>query len=140
MEKAKETNLEHYRIELLQLGALSFSNFALKNGKPTRCTNAHCQGCDIEENANCIAELTKWLVSEYVEPPADWEKVKVDTPVLVRQDENEEWQKRYFARTGKFDGKNYVYTFIGGRTSWSADSNNEIAPWKQAKLADLEEE
>lgn len=27
----------------------------------------------------------------------DWSKVKVDTPVLVRDFENENWKKRYFA-------------------------------------------
>ena len=66
------------------------------------------------------------------EPETDWSKVKVDTPVLVRDNENNEWQRFYFAKYE--DG--LVYTWINGRTSWNEDCTKG---WKYAKLAESEE-
>ena len=73
------------------------------------------------------------------EKEVDWSKVKVDTPILVRENEDEEWNKRYFA---KFE-YGVVWSFCDGRTSWSARKNNTIRndtiSWKYAKLAESEE-
>lgn len=64
------------------------------------------------------------------EPEVDWSKVAVDTPILVKDFENENWLKRYFA---KFEnGK--VYAWNDGRTSWSSTCDN--ISWKYAKLAE----
>lgn len=62
----------------------------------------------------------------------DWSKVKVDTPVLVRDFENQDWKKRYFA----FFDDELIYTWDGGATSWSA-KNKDAIPWKYAKLAEV---
>lgn len=63
----------------------------------------------------------------------DWSKVPVDTKVLVKNSENGEWEKRYFA--GFINGE--VTAFVNGKTSWSTlNPNNPIlASWKYAKLA-----
>lgn len=76
-----------------------------------------------------IAEVQekKWANSEYVEPPVDWSKVAVDTPILVRDSANLEWVKRYFA---KYENGS-VYAWSNGATSWSGDG---CTPWKLAKL------
>lgn len=64
------------------------------------------------------------------EPEIDWSKVSVDTPILVRDYEDEAWSKKYFAKY-----KNgTVYAWAGGCTSWSK-LNNDIISWKYAKLA-----
>lgn len=76
-----------------------------------------------------------WLFTEYKEPEVDWSKVKVDTPILVRDDEDEEWMNRYFAKFA--DGK--VYAWMGGATSWTADGEYRASSWKYAKLAESEE-
>ena len=47
---------------------------------------------------------------EYEEPETDWSKVEVDTPILVRDVENENWYRRYFAKYE--NGK--VYAWING--------------------------
>ena len=39
-----------------------------------------------------------WLMEEYEEPEVDWSKVAVDTPILVRCSENEEWKKQQLER------------------------------------------
>ena len=62
----------------------------------------------------------------------DWSKVKVDTPILVRDFENQDWKKRYFA----FFEDELIYTWGGGATSWSV-KNKDAIPWKYAKLAEV---
>lgn len=62
----------------------------------------------------------------------DWSKVKVDTPVLVRDFENQDWKKRHFA----FFDDELIYAWDGGATSWSV-KNKDAIPWKYAKLAEV---
>lgn len=64
----------------------------------------------------------------------DWSKVKVDTKILVRGNEQADWGKRYFA---KYENE-LVYVWGCGRTSWSA-FDKEVFGWKYAKLAEEEE-
>lgn len=62
----------------------------------------------------------------------DWSTVKVDTPVLVKEYEDNEWTRRYFAG---YNG-GHVYTWDGGATSWSTDDDNQISWWTYAKLSE----
>lgn len=62
----------------------------------------------------------------------DWPKVKVDTPILVSND-NKEWIKRYFAR---YENGN-VYGWLNGKTSWTATGELSIGNWNYAKLAEV---
>ena len=80
----------------------------------------------------CYSLTTLWLMEEYEEPEVDWSKVKVDTPILVRQGKNGEWLKRHFA---KYENGN-VYAWVDGQTSWTGA--DEIK-WKYAKLAESED-
>ena len=63
----------------------------------------------------------------------DWSKVAVDTPILVREYENNYWSKRHFAffKNGK------VYAWLDGDTSWTADDNDGTTSWRYAKLAEV---
>lgn len=130
------TNKEKYGNEIIELAA-NTGKLVLKNGEPALCRETKCEGCDFHGLDSCKGStynFHEWLNSEYVEPPVDWSKVAVDTPILVRDNEGKVWRKRYFA---KFEnGK--VYTWLGGATSWSVDSNN-VTDWKFAKLAESEE-
>lgn len=78
----------------------------------------------------------EWLNSEYVEPEVDWSKVPIDTPILVRVSEDEEWDKRYFAG---FNEKK-VCAWSDGATSWSADGENDYYEWEYAKIAEDEKQ
>lgn len=62
----------------------------------------------------------------------DWDKVKVDTPILVSFD-GCNWLKKYFAKVQN----DTVYAFNDGATSWSV-SNKEycVTSWRYAKLAE----
>ena len=73
------------------------------------------------------------LPEDKKEPEIDWNKIKVDTPILVRDNKDNKWLKRYFAKYE--DG--LVYAWLGENTSY--DTCN-AAKWKYAKLAESEEE
>jgi len=63
----------------------------------------------------------------------DWSKVKVDTPILVKQYEQDEWEKRHFA----YFKDERVYAWLCGATSWSADYEGDTTDWNLAKLAEV---
>lgn len=83
----------------------------------------------------CSMLQSLWLLEDYEEPEVDWSKVAVDTPILVRGIENEEWNKRYFSRYEN----GTIYAWVNGRTSWTAYDNGDVCAWKYAKLAEQEE-
>ena len=89
--------------------------------------------CDGLGCSRCHMLQTIWLLEDYKEPGVDWSKVEVDTPILVRDGEDEEWNKQHFAEC---DGK-VVCAWRAGKTSWTEDC---VMGWKYAKLAESEEE
>ena len=122
------TNREKYAKEILNI-ACAGKRIAVKNGVPCDCSATDCGECDLGQgDSHCSGELVEWCNSKYIESPVDWSKVPIDTPILVRDLENEKWTKRHFA---KYEGGK-VYAFRNGGTSWSG-----CWPvcWEQAKLA-----
>ena len=127
------TNKEKYADKIINIAVMS--KLALKDGKPVPCVSMRCSECGFySTNYTCNHKACEWLDSEYVAPPIDWSKVAVDTPILVRDFEEDVWRNRYFAKYE--NGK--VYTWLGGATSWSVDSG-DVTDWKFAKLAESEE-
>lgn len=63
----------------------------------------------------------------------DWSKVAVDTPILVKQYEQDKWEKRHFA----YFKDERVYAWLCGATSWSADYEGDTTDWNLAKLAEV---
>ena len=131
------TNKEKYGNKIIEL-AIDEGVLALKNGEPAPCAKIKCEDCDYGKSDSCGGseyKFREWLNSEYVEPPVDWSKVAVDTPILVRDNENDAWRRRHFAKYVN----NTVYAWNGGATSWSTNRSSDIANWKMAKLAESEE-
>ena len=91
--------------------------------------------CSLISCNHCDRLTTLWLMEEYEEPEVDWSKVEVDTPILVRDRGNKEWNKRYFAR---YEYET-IYAWGGGCTSWTAYDSDDVYAWKYAKLAEQEE-
>lgn len=141
LRRREVLNIEKYKEMLVVEDIISPDKLALVQGQPRICKyGIMCDECLFNNHSfSCSYDAIKWLFSEYKEPEVDWSKVKVDTPILVREYENEEWNKRYFA---KFE-YGVVWSFCDGRTSWSARKNNTIRndtiSWKYAKLAESEE-
>lgn len=105
---------------------------SLTSGEPCACGKIICSKCLFgESNRDCDVLLKEWVEKEYEEPPVDWSKVPVDTPILVKNSEYTEWSHRYFAKYE--NGK--VYTWGFGATSWSTETCATYS-WDFAKLAE----
>lgn len=98
----------------------------ITSGGKTKCVNAIC---------DIMPKIDKCEILDIAEELgiADWSKVKVDTPVLVKAHEQADWEKRYFAYFK--DGR--VYAWLCGTTSWSADNDEDVMSWNCAKLAEV---
>ena len=123
------TNLEKYAEEIRNYRG---RNFCEEFVQPIILKKENCSGLGCVQ-CNLLQSL--WLMEEYEEPEVDWSKVAVDTPILVRNGDNEKWNKRYFARYEN----GTIYAWISGRTSWTAYDNDDVYDWKYAKLAEQEE-
>ena len=128
-------NREKYAKDIVDV-ALKDETFALMDGKICACSDVQgCTSCAFYDRDDCIISKQEWANSEYVEPPVDWSKVEVDTPILVRDSREEAWRKRHFA---KYENET-VYAWGNGTTSWGAFSSDSLVNWKMAKLAESEE-
>ena len=72
-----------------------------------------------------------WKYAKLAEPEVDWNKVEVDTPILVKYSEKGMWIRRKFA---KFED-GVVYAWHGKETG---HSKSYMTPWNYAKLAESE--
>lgn len=122
-------NREKYKNELLEsCTSGTFDTFFDKYIS----TIYHCCTYDNTTLDKIIILTMLWLDEEYEEPEVDWSKVENDDPILVRDGDDEEWNRAHFACYK--DGK--VHAWSGGKTSWTASS---YMHWMQAKLAELQE-
>lgn len=124
-------NYEKYEDEIREYKGASFCiGFVLPNIIKSNDCDGKCDKCRMLQ--------TIWLLEDYEEPKEpeiDWSKVEVDTPILVRDTEDEKWLKRHFAKYE--NGLVYVWTLE--RTSWTAPDDRCVTEWKYAKLAEGEE-
>lgn len=127
------TNREKFAEQILDI-ACSGDAIAVNKvtSEPIACHGTACEDClfYVLGKGYDRNEMKKWANSEYVEPPIDWSKVAVDTPILVRGNIFSEWGKRYFA---KYENGS-VYAWADGRTSWS--DGEHATPWELARLAE----
>ena len=120
-------NFEKYEDEIREYNGDNFcEDFVL----PHILKNDNCAGiyCSV-----CAKRQLMWFLEEYEEPETDWSKVKVDTPILVRQGKNGRWLERHFAKYENGE----IYAWVDGQTSWTGA--DEIK-WKYVKLAEGEKE
>lgn len=84
-----------------------------------------------EFNTDITRTSDSWdLIILDFEEVVDWSKVPVDTKILVRVSEHNEWSKRHFA---KFEnGK--VCAWDNGKTSFTSNTKSPYTAWQQAKL------
>ena len=132
-------NIEYYKDKLNELGVIDIDSLAIVQGRLCHCCDIQCCNCLFNNTFSCSDTALNWLFSEYKEekevPEVDWSKVKVNTPILVKDTKEEEWAKRYFAKFVH----GTVYAWGSGATSWSANSELDMTSWKYAKLAESEE-
>ena len=135
------TNEEFYKEKIYD--AIARSMAVSEDGKIAICKQITCENCIFRKKqrvVSCIAQMSVWLKQEYVEQ-VDWSKVKVDTPIYVRDyatdsSGNEKtWYPRHFA---KFENGT-VYAWDDGGTSFTVKSEDSCCHWNYAKLAESEE-
>ena len=118
------TNREKFRDELDNLLARII---AVVDGEPVRCWSASCKRCLFQDTCGKPGHKKKiidWLNAEYQEPPVDWSKVPIDTPVLASAD-GKSWYRRHYAGT---DDKGNPKVYLSGHTSWSMTNEEYISP------------
>lgn len=126
-------NKEKFAKEIIEIVTNGNSNdIAVVDGKPCVCGNTRCKDCDFN-GITCDKELNEWANSEYKEIEIDWDRVPVDTPVLVWNYDKKYKKKRYYA--GR-DGTKFM-TFDLGATSWSCDEIT--SSWFNCELARKED-
>nr|DAX66934.1 MAG TPA: hypothetical protein [Caudoviricetes sp.] len=87
----------------------------------------------VDMRSTCFTEENQRIdIAEYL-GIVDWSKVAVDTPILVKQYEQDKWEKRHFA----YFKDERVYAWLCGATSWSADYEGDTTDWNLAKLAEV---
>lgn len=86
-------NIEKYNDKIKKIGLTSV---AIVNGEIRSCLDTKCGECSLGKSApskECYDSLLDWLCEDYKEPEInwdkdiDWERVPVDTEVLVRDHE-----------------------------------------------------
>ena len=123
-------NKEKCAKEILEIACSGNSlAFDKTTNKVVPCNGLCCSNCLFGHN--CDEAVKEWCESEYIEPPVDWSKVPVDTPILVRDEDEEKFKKRHFAKYAN----EKVYAWNMGATSWTADENC-VTTWNCAKLAE----
>ena len=94
---------------------------------------------DLYDNENDSISYYGYGISELVEmnfeEDIDWSKVPVDTKIIISND-NKDWNRRHFA---KYENGR-VYTWTWGKTSFTANSNEDVTDWEYAKLYNEGEE
>ena len=130
------TNREKYAEQIIDIAVTGSSIAVDKKGEMHKCENLRCRDCIFVKSEvsdhYCTEKTKEWSEQEYVEPPVDWSKVPVDTKILVRDSEDEEWKKRHFAKFE--DGK--IFAWTSGVTSFSSESSDSITWWMKGKLAE----
>ena len=121
------TNEEFYKDELM---GLAINELAIdeETKKLTECEKLSCYRCIF--CTNCHDKKREWLKEEHIEQ-VDWRKVKIDTPIYVRDCEDDPWFPRYFAKYE--NGK--VYAWCNGGTSFTKRDDKY---WNYAELAERE--
>lgn len=133
----KMTNYEKYKDEIIKK-LIDCNEITIDiEGKIKTCHTIGCAQCKFYNKGGCQNVRDKWLEEEYEESKIDWSKVKIDTPIYVKNYEEDNWYPRYFAKY-----KNgIVYAWRDGKTSFSIGyinyDNNPYIEWKYAKLADI---
>lgn len=74
-EEKAETNLEHYKDEIIE--DCSFT-LALVDGKPQKCSSVNCNGCGFSTGHGCREKIKEWLKSPYEKPTCKLTKFEYD--------------------------------------------------------------
>jgi len=110
----------------------SYYNFKLNNYLGERIELKKSDSKNYRYRYKTFSIKKEWLTD--IKEEIDWQKVPIDTKILV-SDYGGEWKRRYFSG---FDG-GVVTAWHLGATSYSADTEKHWSYWNYAKLAEEDE-
>ena len=117
-------NKEKYRDVILNIIMESGTPFAVDkcSGKVIPCDTRTCVDCIFSHHKkylgkSCKIDRVMWL-NEDVDNISQFRNLPVDTPILVRDSEEDDWKPRHFSRVEN----DLVYVFGDGTTSFTAKS------------------
>lgn len=123
-------NKEKYAKEILDI-VCSGDNVGKLNNHLCSCAKVKCFECEFNKyNVHCTEAFSKWANSECKEREIDWNKVPVDTCILIT-DSCGNTIKRHFA---KYYNKT-IYAYPDGKTSWSFNQDsNQLIDWDEKNV------
>lgn len=134
-------NKEKYQDVILNIMMKSGVSFAVDkySGEVIPCELGTCSECLFNNKKyfgkSCAGCRVMWL-NEDVDNISQFGNLPVDTPILVRDSEEDDWKPRYFSRVEN----DLVYVFGHGTTSFTAKSCFAAyrldVPYKFAKLVE----
>ena len=135
-------NKEKYQDVILNIIMESGTPFAVDkcSGEVIPCDTRPCADCIFGHHKkyldkSCKIDRVMWL-NEDVDNISQFRNLPVDTPILVRDSEEDDWKPRHFSRVEN----DLVYVFGDGTTSFTAKSCFAAyrldVPYKFAKLAE----
>ena len=126
-------NKEKYAKEIINI-ACSGDSIGMRNGILCSCdTINNCKHCDFyNEKILCEEVIKEWANSEYKEHEIDWNKVPVDTPlVIVNSDRKVIY--RHFAFV-HHDLEDMICVYENGKTSFSDHYEDNIECYLQKNV------
>lgn len=132
-------NKEKYAEKIVEI-ACSGHKIAIcrETKEPIDCMEVLCKKCDFNMvcSSSYVDRINKWAEQEYVEYETDWNKVPVDTPILVKLSKDDaDIFKRHFC---KYEN-NKVFCWNDGRTSFSVADKSCYTYWNYTELANEED-
>lgn len=128
--------------EVMETSKEILNSLGIKNKNECYFGCDKCENCPYKLELECIVEdiftnIEKFLnVTMNFEIVVDWESVKIDELILVRDYKDDRWSTRHFAG---YDEKNkIVYAWNNGYTSYTSDGDRSY--WRYAKLFRKNEE
>lgn len=120
-------NKEKYAKEIIDIVCQDGTNPGVVDNVPIKCDDIDCFRCNFFRSSNCSRAFAEWANSEYKEREIDWNKVPIDTPILI-VDSCGYIMKRHFA---KYYNKT-IYAYPDGKTSWSFNQDdNQLIDWDE---------
>ena len=116
-------NKEKYAKEILDI-VCSGEDVGLQKGCVQPCIYTKCTNCDFNESDSCTKAFIEWANSEYKEREIDWNKVPIDTPLVI-VNSNRKIVYRHFAFV-HHDHKDIICVYENGKTSFSDNNDNNV--------------